>query len=782
MNAVSRIKTTVACALVVCICTQTIPQPATAAQTDDRRPRVALALSLGGARGWAFIGVIKALEEEGIDVDIVTGVSMGCIIGALYATGEHDWSSLAALAESRDWGLMLQDGAQRRDRRTDRIIDRSGGIVLRTDRKGRPRMGGYTRGGGLTEILTQLMWRSLGVHDFFTFPRSLACLATDLGAQNLRDAAVVLRSGSIVDAMRASAALPGAFEPVWIEQILLSDGGLTRVLAVTEARDLGAHVVIAIDLSQELDPVDHIRTYPIGNLMKQRRWDELQNQRKAADVHIAPDVSDFDVTDFNHVEALIDIGYRATIERMADIRARIEAARPEPLLVNASESTHATPEYYDNWRLDGTLSESQASNYGSRSVYRVEACVVEWQNVVPDDESKTQRLRRLSREKFILDLLGCDLAEFDFGRTVKVLRDLIASDYFNQASISFRERVPGTDVFELVVGAVPHPGDVVRMRAGIDNLGLIGAITWSRRNAAGRELLRMELARWTQFLFEADYYRSVSDDARMWLRQKLAYVPRSVNHESHYLPGQYAYSVSSGYLVLTDDFRNLLAVGATGAIGRPEKSNVRYGDVAADLMFILDSIDRAAFATSGSQLKYRYMRSITGGWWSHTFNWRLSTRLSRRVSLKSELAVQAISLSLEPRLSDRPDAPLPTIVAALHDPIGGANIGAGTFGPFVGIPRGEHMGSFTKLAMVGLQASLSQEWTTLARVNAVALSDRVDGRLQTDGYVIGAGMTLARKTLVGHAAFTVGASNWSGVPSMRGSIRPHVEITLGFMP
>jgi NTE family protein len=189
-----------------------------------RPPRkVGLALSGGGARGLAHIGVIKVLERENVPIDLLAGTSMGGIIAALYATGlsAHEMEEAARRISSPRQLLTL----------VDRTLPRRG----------------LLQGRKVVEYLAQ--W--LGEVTFDQLKIPLALVAADLnGCQK-----VILQEGSVLDAVRATIALPGLLAPLEREGQLLVDGGLMDNLPVDIVRQMGADVVIAVDIATDQDAV-----------------------------------------------------------------------------------------------------------------------------------------------------------------------------------------------------------------------------------------------------------------------------------------------------------------------------------------------------------------------------------------------------------------------------------------------------------------------------------------------------------------------------------------------
>ena len=181
------------------------------------REKVALVLGSGSARGWAHIGVIRALTEEGIQPDMVCGASIGALVGAVYAEGNLD--EFETWIRSLSWkGVMsLLDPGWR---------------------------GGLVSGLKLFESLSERYIQS----EFSDLELPFAAVATDLWTGR----EVWLRDGKISDAVRASIAMPGLFKPVWRDDRFLIDGAVVNPVPVSLARAMGADVVIAVDLHSDI--------------------------------------------------------------------------------------------------------------------------------------------------------------------------------------------------------------------------------------------------------------------------------------------------------------------------------------------------------------------------------------------------------------------------------------------------------------------------------------------------------------------------------------------------
>ena len=212
---------------IVLILVAVLMSGAAIAQTEStgvKRKKVGVVLSGGGAKGMAHIGVLKVLEKAGIPVDIVTGTSMGSIIGGLYAIG-YNANALDSMVRVQDWTYVISD---REDLRRQSLSDRkkqntyfftTGMTIGKRDKNA----GGFIKGKNLAELFQQLC---TGYTDSLDFTRDLpipfACVATNI----IDNSEVDFHSGRLAQAMRASMAIPAAFSPVRIGDKVLVDGGL----------------------------------------------------------------------------------------------------------------------------------------------------------------------------------------------------------------------------------------------------------------------------------------------------------------------------------------------------------------------------------------------------------------------------------------------------------------------------------------------------------------------------------------------------------------------------
>ncbi|MBA2870695.1 NTE family protein [Anoxybacillus calidus] len=253
------------------------------------RPKIGLALGSGGARGFAHLGVIKVLEEENIPIDLIAGSSMGALVASLYASG---------LGIERLYKLA-------------KAFKRNDYIDLTV-----PKMG-LISGRRIKEFV-RLLTKGKRIEDLHI---PIGIVATDLQ----KCEKVVFRTGLIADAVRASISIPGIFVPEQIDGRLLVDGGVIDRIPVSVAREMGADIVIAVDVShvkvnEEISSIFDVILQSIDILQ-----DELVRHREvASDVMIRPRVEQFSSRAFTHIEEIITIGEEETRKQLTKIHEAIE--------------------------------------------------------------------------------------------------------------------------------------------------------------------------------------------------------------------------------------------------------------------------------------------------------------------------------------------------------------------------------------------------------------------------------------------------------------------------
>lgn len=276
-----------------------LPPSRPQAPRDGRPPKVALVLGGGAARGFAHVGVLRVLEEEGIPVELIVGTSVGSLVGAIYADGK-DSRQLEQIAVALDRGDFFDFSARR-----------------------------AVFGVGLAngEKLARFVEENVSHRRIEDLPIPFAAVATDLDTGER----VVLSGGSVVEAVRASCAIPGVFEPVRARGRLLVDGGVVANLPVAVARELGADVVIAVDVSAvagraEPDNFMDVLFRAINILVHE----DTAEAARLADVVIVPAVGELDLLEFEEKDRARRAGAAAALAALPAIREALARAPARP--------------------------------------------------------------------------------------------------------------------------------------------------------------------------------------------------------------------------------------------------------------------------------------------------------------------------------------------------------------------------------------------------------------------------------------------------------------------
>lgn len=272
--------------------------------------KVGVVLSGGGARGVAHIGILKALEEAGVQIDYITGTSMGSLIGGLYAIG-YSADQLIELSRTSNFMELFTETPNRRyTSNYEKGFDERTILTVPISESGLSLPQGIITGQNIYSYLSRLVWSAHGTEDFDNFPIPYATIATDIETGE----AVVFRSGYLPDAIRASISIPSAIAPHEIDGKYYVDGGLARNLPVQDAKKMGADFIIAVDVTTPLAPSDSLNTLTeIMNQSVQYRINErVQQEKKDADLVITmPEIDKYSIASFDLMEDFLEIGLEA---------------------------------------------------------------------------------------------------------------------------------------------------------------------------------------------------------------------------------------------------------------------------------------------------------------------------------------------------------------------------------------------------------------------------------------------------------------------------------------
>ena len=280
----------------------------------SRRPRIGLVLAGGGAKGGAHIGVLKVLEEQQVPIDCIAGTSMGALIGAGYASGLPA-ADLEAFVTSIDWPSVV-GGVGRRSRqpieekRLETAASSNFALGVKEGQIVTP--GGLTDTSAIDDLLRGYVARARMEPDFDQLPIPFRAVATDMVSGQM----VVLKSGDLATAMRASMAIPGAFAPVTVDKYILADGGMVRNIPIDVARETCADVVIVVNLVEPSTPPERLVQ---ATQLLARSMDVMFEANEIAqlktlterDIRIDVPMGDIGTADFTRIPETIPLGESA---------------------------------------------------------------------------------------------------------------------------------------------------------------------------------------------------------------------------------------------------------------------------------------------------------------------------------------------------------------------------------------------------------------------------------------------------------------------------------------
>lgn len=311
------------------------------------RPKVALVLGGGGAKGAAEVGVLKYIEQSGVKIDMIVGTSIGSIVGGLYSVGYRS-EQLDSMFRSQQWLSLLtgrnskfnHDPIEREDSVTYLfgfpIINNRSNKRKTHAEEGR---NGMLRGDSIVAMLETMTGKPDSI-SFDKLPIPYRCVAVDMGPFK----EVVLSHGHLAKCMRASMAIPLAFRPMKIDGMTLADGGLLNNLPVDVAKAMGADIIIAVDLTVKKhenheslsDKIHFLKGLKMGHLA---RWmvdrpdlEKYHENVKGADIYINPQLHGYDATDFSHhkIEKMIALGEeagKAALPQLLELKKKLRSRK-----------------------------------------------------------------------------------------------------------------------------------------------------------------------------------------------------------------------------------------------------------------------------------------------------------------------------------------------------------------------------------------------------------------------------------------------------------------------
>jgi len=293
--------------------------------------KVGLVLSGGGAKGLAHIGVLKVIEESGLKIDYIGGTSMGAIVGGLYASG-YSTQQLDSIFETTDFGNLIQDNLPRSAKSFNERQD-SDRYVLKLPfndfKVSLP--SGISKGQNIYNLYAQLL-SHVKVDDFSKLPIPFFCMATNVETGEM----VQLEQGDLATSLSASGAIPTLFSPVYINNMMLTDGGVLNNFPVEEVRAKGMDIIIGVDVQdglrdrQQLSSGIDILTQ-VNNF---RTIKAAEDKRLKTDIYVQPNIDDFTVLSFEEGETIIDNGEMAARKKLKEFQKIARAQNKKATVVS----------------------------------------------------------------------------------------------------------------------------------------------------------------------------------------------------------------------------------------------------------------------------------------------------------------------------------------------------------------------------------------------------------------------------------------------------------------
>lgn len=562
-------------------------QAATASESAPQsRPRIGLVLGGGGARGAAHIGVLRELERLQVPIDAIAGTSMGAIVGGLYAAGKSP-DELEAVVSSLDWRDSLKDKPARRDLSFRRKQDdaaypiqlelgvREGEVLL-------PR--GLIQGQRLGQELRELTESSAGITDFDQLSIPFRAIASDI----VTGERVVMGSGDLTQALRASMSVPGIFAPVVIDGRTLVDGGIVGNLPVETIRDMGVDVIIAVNVEfplyrpEQLNSAVDISAQVLTILIRKETRRQIESLGDD-DILIYPDLGQFGSSNFAEIAWAIEPG-------------QVAARQQEPALRELSVSAQEWQRYLAGRKPIKPVAETidfvRVRNSGPLSIRALESRL----QTEPGDKVDTSTLANDAANIYGLDLYErVDYSVIQEDGQTGVVFDAIAKSWgpnYLRLGLSLEDDFDGSTAFNLATRLT---------RAGVNRLGA----EWRTDAQVG-----------TDPLLISEFYQPLSFDARYFIAPRIELKQTNINvfaddfRVARYRVSDATFGIDTGReLGRWGEFRIGAFRGAGEArlkVGDQQLGNFQFESGGLFALFAVDTLNDGQIPLHGNRLSLRW--------------------------------------------------------------------------------------------------------------------------------------------------------------------------------
>ncbi|MBR9788786.1 MAG: BamA/TamA family outer membrane protein [Vibrionaceae bacterium] len=571
-------------------------------QSSVSRPKIAVVLAGGGAKGAAHIGVLKALEEMHIPVDIITGTSMGAYVGGLYATGMSA-DEIESFIYTVDWNSGYRDRVDRSQRRV-RDKEYEDRYQIYTDLGLRLTEVRAPTGVVLGQNMLRILRESTGNLGRFGSFDELAIPYRSVATDILELEEVVIGNGYLVDAMMASMSVPGALPPYQLNGHMLVDGGVVNNMPVDVARAMGADVVIAVDISTDYKTKEDFTGLftvadQLSNYLVRRSTQEQIETLQEQDIYIRPNVGQMETVEFDKMPSAFQSGYEIT-KTMAS-------------------------------KLKG-LSLSSA-DYQSYIDHKQEAR----KNLVLGDERVVDDVVIINNTHYS-DVLLTNRLHLETGRTIpaqeieKAVENLYALDRFELITYHFEEE-EGVTRLVFTVNEKSWGPNYLNFRFFLEDdfdtdsqYGIGLSTNFTNLNSHGAELA-FNLEMGTDKLIEAELYSPVMSSQELFVSGRLSYSNESRNLPLNDFQNPDISAVDDFLPVSYSDFTSELSIGLQPTLWQELRLGARYSTGSIELTTLasagtldfdrlgvfasyrLDTLDDFAFPTRGLLVDLEYLVS-----------------------------------------------------------------------------------------------------------------------------------------------------------------------------
>ena len=679
--------------------------------------KVALVLSGGSARGFAHIGVLKVLEEVNMPIDYIVGVSMGGLIGGLYACG-YTPAELESLAVSVDWVSIITQGISRRTVAIQR---------KRWDPRYLATMGlegwkvklpsGLRSGQELMMLFTRLTLPYENVEDL---PIPYACLSQDLTTGE----AVLLDHGNLVDAMRASMAIPWVFTPIEIDDHLLTDGGTVRNMPAQDAGEMGADIVIGVDIGPTALGKEDLKTMfaVLRQTATLKLRKETEEQYGYCDVLLVPDLEDITVADFGKAGEIIELGEQAAREILPELEA---------------------------------LADSLNQLYGPPQ--RIARKTVNTANV---EGMTVTGLERMS-ERVITADMGIDFpATVEVDKIEKGIGRIYGSGFFERVGYTL-DGYPDSTTLGISVVESSKNQFRVGLRFDTRTQGSLLLNATFRNVLLHGAILALDVRLASDYQFEARHALHIGFVRSLGFQTRLNASRATIDiYEDKNQVATYRSKYMFGQIVLGSIFSSTVAIvgGIRGeyiesdpSIGSAEFPVITDKQMPITAGVLVDTWDQAIYPTRGVLLEVVAERSFaelgnTGDFSRLYLDWRSVIPIRQRAGLLLSVYIG----------TSRGELPFVYNYAlgGIHTPwtlLGLPN-------SFMGLKPQQRIGPHTQAAMLGIQYEIVSQLFGQIRYNVGNTFEESKIKIESGRYINGIGLTLGVRILTGRAEVTFSTS------------------------